>query len=126
MAANIALALIFIQFLGVAGIALATGLVGWLQLGLLARALKGHEAMQLDARFRSVLPKILLASAIMGACVYGGQRVLWPFLMDGGVVKYLALAGIVAGGIIAYGLAVQVTGAFKFSDLRRYLSKGNI
>ncbi len=126
VAANIGLALSFIPFFGGAGIALATGVVGWLQLFLLARALKGNEAMQLDARFKEVLPKILLASGVMGFCVYVGQHLMWAHLMEGGVIKYAALAGIVAVGIMAYGLAVQVTGAFRFSDLRRYLSKGNI
>ena len=33
---NIVLALILIQYIGVAGIALATGIVGWMQIGLLA------------------------------------------------------------------------------------------
>ncbi len=123
---NIALALSFIPFFGVAGIALATGLVGWLQLGLLARALRGNEAMQLDARFKAVLPKILLASVLMGACIYGAQGFARPYLTDDGMIRYLALAGIVAAGIMAYGLAVQVTGALRLSDLRKYLSKGDV
>ncbi|MCC6597979.1 MAG: murein biosynthesis integral membrane protein MurJ [Alphaproteobacteria bacterium] len=124
--ANIILALSFIPFIGVAGIALATGLVGWLQLFLLARPLKKHPELYPDVRFKAVLPKIILSTALMGGVVFIAGLWLIPYTHLPGVMRYMALAGLVASGIIAYGLAVQVTGALRLSDLKRYFSKSEV
>lgn len=121
---NIALALSLIQFIGVAGIALATGLVGWLQIALLARPLKGHESLHLDARFKRVMPRMVLSTIVMGAGVYGVNIALAPYLHDGaGAVKYAALSGLIGTGLVLYALASIASGAINLRDLKQYFVK---
>ncbi|MCK5591182.1 MAG: murein biosynthesis integral membrane protein MurJ, partial [Candidatus Pacebacteria bacterium] len=67
---NIALSIALVQVIGIAGIALGTGLTGWLQFVLHIRVLKDHEAARFDKKFLSNTPKIILASCIMGIGVY--------------------------------------------------------
>lgn len=120
---NVVLSLSLIPFVGVAGISLSTGLVGWLHLYLLARPLRGHPDLYPDEKFRVMLPKIIVSTVIMGGALFLAGVFLTPYALGPGGVRYAALAGLVATGLISYGLAVQMTGAFRFSDLKRYLSK---
>ncbi|HEY9547880.1 MAG TPA: murein biosynthesis integral membrane protein MurJ, partial [Kiloniellaceae bacterium] len=70
---NVALSLVlFWQFRHV-GIALATALAAWLNAVLLALSLRRFGFCRLDERFRARLPRILLASAGMGATLWAAQ-----------------------------------------------------
>lgn len=62
---NVMISLLLIGLIGVAGIALATGLVGWLQVYLLHRQLKGKDSLEFDERLRTVFPKIAICSCLM-------------------------------------------------------------
>lgn len=121
--ANIAMALCLVQFIGVAGIALATGMVGWLQIALLARLLKGHEGLRLDERFRRVVPRMALSAVVMAGVAYGAALGLHPYLYGGGVMKYIALSGVVGAGLATYAAAVVASGAVSLRDLKGYFKK---
>src|SRR3546814_8711675 len=56
------------------GIALATSLAAWLNVVLLALSLRRFGFCHLDARFRRRLPRILAASAAMGAALWMARR----------------------------------------------------
>jgi putative peptidoglycan lipid II flippase len=120
---NIVIALILVQFIGVAGIALATGLVGWLQIALLARLLKGHESLQIDERFKRVIPRMVLSTALMAGGVYGLYLFLQPFIYGAGFLQYAALCGLIAAGLVVYALASVISGAINLRDLRQYFVK---
>lgn len=121
-AVNIALSITFIQFFGVAGIAIATGLVGWVQLALLYRGLRQQENFNFDARFKRVIFKIVFSALLMGFVLLvadkyiGGQGF-------GELHKVLTLAGLVALGLITYGLSIITTKAITIDELKRYLPK---
>ncbi len=121
---NIILSLILIQFIGVAGIALATGLTGWLQFVLHIRALKGHEAAQFDDRFKAVVPRIVLSSVIMGAGLYLNAYVTGGFDADGTLGQIFELSVLIISGMLVYGLAIVALGVLKPAQLKQYLSKG--
>ena len=123
---NIVLSLILIQFIGVVGIALATGLTGWLQFILHVRALKGHEAAQFDARFKAKWFKIVLASAIMGAGLYFNVYVNGFWQGTEGLAQISELAILIVGGILVYGLSIVAMGVIKPSELKAYFRKGQI
>lgn len=120
---NIALALCFIQFIGVGGIALATGLVGWVQFFLLKRGLKAMEASAFDQRFRRAAPRIVLSTCIMGAALYITALVSHDYYDGTALQKTLALVALVGTGLITYGLAATLTGAVNLNELKKYMTR---
>lgn len=116
---NIVLSLILIQFLGVMGLTLATGLVGWLQYGLLKY--KIPVDMPYDDRLIRVFPKILASVGLMVGFLVGclyfisplyDQEVLSTFLQVITLIGIIIVAVIVYFGAI-FGLKVVKPGNFK-------------
>ncbi len=75
------------------------------------------DAAQPDARFRSRVWRILLASIVMGFFLAGGELLLSHGLGQDGV-RYIALAALVAIGMGSYAVAGQLFGAFKLREFR--------
>jgi putative peptidoglycan lipid II flippase len=119
---NIALALGFINFthMGVAGIALATGIAGWVQFFIMRAGLKSMEAARLDERFKRAAPRIVLSSCLMGGALYMIAALSHDYYDGTTIEKALALTVLVASGLIIYGAAVTLSGAVKISDLKKY------
>ena len=116
---NIGLALIFIQFMGVAGIALATGICGWVLFVLLLRGLKKTDAAAFDTRFKHSLPRIIFASCLM-ACVLAIVAHYSSGYYDGTKFeKIAALSVLVASGLGTYSLAIFGSGAITVKDLKK-------
>lgn len=125
VAVNVVLNLTLIHWLAHVGIALATALSAWLNAYLLMWTLRrrGHHA--LDARLRSRVPRILIASA-------GMAGVLWLMMVWGGDLfagavptRIAALAVMIGIGLVVYaGLAI-VTGAANLADLRGFLKRNS-
>ena len=113
---NIALSLILIQFIGVAGIALGTGLTGWLQFAMHTRALKTHPAASFDKKFKQNLPKIIASTTIMAATLYALTHIT-----PSGII---GLTILVPAGLLTYTACILLTGTIKTSDIKKYLSKG--
>jgi putative peptidoglycan lipid II flippase len=114
----LALSLIYIAKLGVAGIAMSTGIVGWLQIALLARALKNSETSRFDERFKRVLPRIILSSVAMSAIVYAVMH-SWA----GSGYDAASLTALGALGIASYTAAVFATGAITLSEIKSYFKR---
>lgn len=118
MVVNAALAVGLMPTIGFAAAAVATTLAAWIMLGQLIWGARGMgQAVQLDARSRARLPRIIAASAIMGAVLYFGSWLLSPWLYHFGW-RYIALAGLIAAGAASYFGAGAALGAFKLSDFR--------
>lgn len=121
---NIVGSIILIQYIGVVGIALSTGLTGWLQFYLHVRALKDHPSAQFDQKFIRNMPKIILSSCIMGVGVYSLSVLLKDALFDGTtLVQIGALITIVFLGAVLYGMFILITGAISTKDLKTYVFK---
>jgi putative peptidoglycan lipid II flippase len=119
MVLNAAIAVGLMPLIGFAAAALATTLAGWimaLQLWLGSRQM-GDEA-RLDARLRQRLPRIVIASLVMGAVLWGAAWGLSGPLADAGW-RYLALIGLIGLGIVSYFGSGVAIGAFKLSDFRK-------
>ncbi len=123
---NIVLCLLFIGLLGVAGIALATGLAGWMQVYFLHKHLKSNDRLSFDVRLTTVFPKIALCSCVMAVALSVLVYVMQPFFYQALPVKILALVALIGGGAITYALAIHASGVLKFSDIQAYMkqSKG--
>jgi putative peptidoglycan lipid II flippase len=121
---NIALSIALVQVIGVAGIALGTGLTGWLQFVLHIRALKGHEAVCFDNKFIANAPRIILASCVMGVGVYILSAALHNIIFDGAtLVQITALSGIILISMALYLWAILSMKVIRLSDIKRYAMK---
>ncbi|MEO5773219.1 MAG: murein biosynthesis integral membrane protein MurJ [Sphingomicrobium sp.] len=120
---NIAGNLLLIPLIGYVGPPLATALSSTINVWLLYRTLRKRGHFLADAKLRRRAPRMLLAALLMGAAVFGFDRLLDPWL--GGVMweRYLALTVLVGAGVAVYGVACFVTGAFALDDLKLLLKR---
>jgi len=118
MLANIVLNLAFMQIWGHVGIAAAGALSAWLNAVMLSVTLRRRGQLAFDDRLSRRWPRIVLASAGMGAGLFGLALVLAPWLSGGAELRVAALAALVAGGLALFGLLAQVSGAAHLRDLR--------
>lgn len=122
---NIALGLgLFFSPVGFVGLAIATAAAGWINAALLGFVLHRRGLLELDARLKSKLVRIVLATAIMGAAVgfLGTQRDLLTGWTGGSTL--LALLGVVAVGGVIYAALAVLTGAVRMGELRKALKRG--
>ena len=104
--------------------AIATTLAGWVMVWMLARGARSMGSVaRFDDRFRRRLWRVCLASAAMGGVLWGGLLLLGPFLAMPGW-RFLALALLIAVGILSYGIAGHLIGAFRMSELRGIIRRG--
>jgi putative peptidoglycan lipid II flippase len=115
--ANILLSLLLFWQLRHVGIALATALAAWLNAGLLMLSLRRFGFCRLDDRFRGRLPRILAASAGMGAALWALQLGTDSWLSGSFTARATALAILVAVGLAVYGGLALGLGAVARSDL---------
>ncbi len=117
---NIGGSLILFPSLAHVGIAIATAAAGWVDAGLLAFALWRRRMIVIDADARRRVPLILLAALLMGVALYFGIDLVDGWLNDPAIlVRGGALALIVLGGVLLFGVFVQLTGAVDFRKALR-------
>ncbi|MBR0649138.1 murein biosynthesis integral membrane protein MurJ [Roseomonas terrae] len=107
VALNLALNLLFMNWLAHVGIALATACAAWVNAGLLAFVLARRGHFVADRRARRVLPRIVAASVVMGAVVVGIAALLPGTETSGGRVLQAVLL-IVAGAAAYVGAGVAL------------------
>lgn len=115
---NIGLALILIKPLGVAGIATATGVVGWAQVYLLWKGLKTHETTAFDARFKHSFPRIIFSCCAMAVVLAIVAHYTSGYYDANKFEKISALLVLVASGLATYSLAIFMTGAIKINEIK--------
>ena len=123
---NIGMSILLIQYIGVVGIALATGLTGWMQFVMHVRALKGNEAAMFDERFIAVYPRIIIATLLMAGALYFNAHVMHYWSDASGWNQIFELAILIVGGMLVYGLSIVAMGVVKPADLLKYFKKGQV
>jgi putative peptidoglycan lipid II flippase len=119
--AVVAIGLAFV--IGFVGAALATSLAAWTMVWLLLRGKRGMgEVATFDDRYRQRLGRIVLASMIMGVVLVVAATLLAPMLATPGL-RYIALAILVVGGLVTYGITGQALGAFRIAEFRDALRR---
>ena len=124
MAANLGLNLLLMGPLLHVGIALATSISAWLNAGLLAWILRRRGFLVPDARLRRRLPRMVVASAGMGALLMAATWALEGALAGPEGSRIGALAILVVLGLASYGVLAQLTGAGAYGEIRRLLRGG--
>lgn len=120
---NIILSLILIHWLGVAGIALATGFAGWVQFFAHRRALRGIEVAAFDLRLRAAVPRIIFSAALMAVFLWACDFFLSPLFVKNSFLQIAALMALVFGGGGVYFIAIFASGALKFREIKAYVLK---
>ena len=122
--ANVAIGLALMPALEHVGIALATGLTAWLNLGLLAAALHRRGFLHVDGRFRRRAPRILAAAVGMGAGLLLGAMLLEPWLeAPATLVRFGALSLLVGGGVALFAGLAQLLGGTDLADVKAFLRR---
>ncbi|MBT7747159.1 MAG: murein biosynthesis integral membrane protein MurJ [Alphaproteobacteria bacterium] len=124
LAVNLVLNIALMIPLQHAGLALATAISAWVNVWLLYSTLRRRGHFPVDARLAHRLRKTVVAATIMGAGLFFGHRQLLDWLAGDTSTRIAALAILVLGGGILYGLAVQISGAARLGELKSQL-RGN-
>ena len=123
MAVNAVLAVGLAYVIGWMAAAIATTAAGWVMVWLLLRGARGFgEVARFDDRFRKRIWRIVIASALMGAVLWGGSVLLTPFFGLGGW-RWLALLLLLSVGALSYFGLGQLLGAFRLSELKTALRR---
>ncbi len=116
MVVNAGTAIGLAPIIGFSAAAVAATVAGWVMLWQLWRGSRGMgEAAQIDARLRHRAGRIVIASLLMGACLWGMTFLLAPALHTP-VWRYGALLILILTGIISYFGLGSAIGAFNLSD----------
>lgn len=115
---NIVLSLALIWPLGVVGIALATGLTGWLQCAAHLWVLRGRDVTIFDDRLKRIAPRVVLSVAVMAGGLWLAQM-----YFQAGDISVLLLGAFIAGGIALYAMSLFALRAMRLSELRAYISR---
>lgn len=81
------------------------------------------SAARFDERFFRTVPKIIIATALMSIVIYFTQKHLSQALTSSGV-RYLALSGLVAAGIISYAAALLGLKAYSLNEIKQLTKRG--
>ncbi|MCY4289938.1 MAG: murein biosynthesis integral membrane protein MurJ [Aestuariivita sp.] len=123
MAVNALVAILMAYMLGFIGAAIGTSVAAWVMFWLLMR---GRRVMgtvaTFDHQFQSRLPRMIFASVVMGATLYGLSGLLASTLAVDGW-RWFALLIIVLVGALTYFAVGWLVGAFKLTDFKRALQR---
>ena len=125
IALNIVLSLALFWPFGHVGIAMATSASAWLHALLLGARLRTLGFLTTDQDLRRRLPRIALTAAVMGIALWFGADALTAWFSAAQELRILALAILVAGGLLLYGGLALVSGAMDRNALRMLLRRRN-
>ncbi len=123
MIVNVGFAVGMMPVIGFMAAALATTVSGWVMVWQLWHGSRPMgEAAQIDARFRHRFPRLLMASVLMGAALWGATVLLGPAL-GMHLIRYLALLALVLIGAAAYFGFGTLLGAFRLAEFRSLMRR---
>jgi putative peptidoglycan lipid II flippase len=115
--------LLLFPYYGHVGIAAAIAISGWVGASMMSVILMRRGWLRIDRNAWRRLPRILLATAIMGVAIIAAQMTLagLPGLAHSALLRVIALMVLVAVGLSVYLAAVQLLGIARLSELRAAL-----
>ena len=123
MVLNAALAIGLSPIIGFTAAAIGTSLTGWAMVLLLWRGSRTMgDAARFDQRFKTRVWRIVLAAIGMGIVLAVSATLMKPFF-GMATIRYAALLGLVAIGIVSYFGIGQLIGAFKIAEFKRALRR---
>ena len=123
MLANVILNLILMQFLLHAGLALATALAAWLNVGLLSWILHRRGYLIVDRRSLIRLVRIVGASLLMGLLLWILKESFDAMFTGGEAERLFGLLILVVVGLTSYTLAAQLLHAISLREVKDLLAR---
>jgi putative peptidoglycan lipid II flippase len=125
MVTNIAVALILFPRMGHVGLAIAASVAGWLNTVLLFATLLRRGHFRADKAFARRAPLILVSTGLMSAGLWFAGQALAPWFEPSNnmATRLFALALLIGTGMAIYAAAAQITGAFRYSNLRKAFAR---
>lgn len=120
MIVNTVLSILLFLWIGYSGIAIATVIASWVNIGLLLSRLLSRGYFRIDSGLRARLPRMLLSAAIMGGAL--GLVAAFGDHWLPATPRVGALLGLVALGLVLYSAAILATRAFPVRDLREAIA----
>jgi putative peptidoglycan lipid II flippase len=123
MILNAGIAIGLSPFIGYIAAATATTTAGWVMFFLLRHYAQGYgDAAKFDVRFRRRVPRIIMASMLMGWVLWGTYLLLQP-VFEMRLWRHLAFFTMLSIGLVSYIWIGQKIGAFKVTDFKRAVKK---
>ncbi len=120
---NLILNLTLIQYFAHVGLAAATAIAAWLNVGLLYWGLRNRGHFLLDRRTLVSSAKFVLASIVMGVALYWGVGKVAFIFVEDNFMRIVGLAGIVITGAAIYFAVVTALGGISAREIARSLKK---
>src|SRR5262249_21958438 len=119
MASTAILSFVLFLAVGFTGIAIASMLSGWINVGLLIATLKRRDGFRPDQTFRRRFAAICAASAVMGAVVFALVKLLDPWFAptSGLLAQGAALITLVGVGLLVYLGTADLLDAAKIKNI---------
>jgi putative peptidoglycan lipid II flippase len=103
---------------GHVGPPLATAIASSVNVWMLYRTLRKRGHFTADARLRRRVPRLALASILMGAALFWVAPAVDPYLTGSILHRGAGLIALVTAGVVVYSIACFLTGAFVLDDLK--------
>jgi putative peptidoglycan lipid II flippase len=123
MAVNLALTLLLMRFFAHVGVAVALSCAGWMQALVLMFLLARSGRFQLDRRTAGKIPRIAAATAGMAAVLIALRILLAPTLAGPAMLRFAALAGLIAAGLVSFAILILAVGVTGWRELRGQLRR---
>jgi putative peptidoglycan lipid II flippase len=108
---------------GHVGPPLATALSSSVNVWMLYRTLRKRGHFEADRQLKRRIPRLLVASVIMGALLLFVTPYVEPYLTGSLLSRAAGLAALVGSGVALYAVACLVTGAFAIDDIKLLLRR---
>jgi len=120
---NIIFGVALSQYIGVAGIALATAISGFIQIALLYRVMKRMDNLSFDHKLKINTLKIIGASTVMGAIIFGYYKYFKIIFFEPSVERVIAVVGLVICGGLGYLVTLILLRTYTRDDLKLLFKK---
>ncbi len=102
---------------------LATAIASTINVWMLYRTLVKRGHFVADVRLKRRVWRLALAAVAMGGVLWLGQGLVMPYVAGTWMIRLAAMAALVTSGVVVYGLATVILGAFSKDDLKLLLRR---
>jgi putative peptidoglycan lipid II flippase len=120
---TIGLNIALVPRLGVVGLALAGAFGAWVNIALLGMILARRGFFRLPSRVLGRIGRIVLASAGMGAALWGLMQVITPWLEGPFTMRLLAVGAILGVSFVTYGAGTVLLGVLDKATVQRLMRR---
>jgi putative peptidoglycan lipid II flippase len=121
-ALNIVLSIILIFPFNEAGIALSTGLVGWLQFFMLKKKMRGYGDITIAVDAKRRITKLIIAAFIMMAVICAAS-LIWNNVMGAERAGFIKMLTLIGCGVISYGATVFMLRIYNLRAIKHFFVK---